>query len=165
MEVRTESVLVLLRTRMVQVKYMTGERRKCGQKVCLSSRHVKFKLSVRKMKGERSNWKLGNTTGREVERWTERQLKGLRLVHLWLIWRNWFDTRKGNLRTRCKTTDCHNLAWGQWSGKQFVQCMIEMRKKRVLVLLRARYAVSKQADGVTTQVELWQSQIKSASLA
>jgi len=68
MEVRTESVLVLLRARMAQVKCMTGERRKCGQKVCLSSRHVRYKLSVRKMKGERSNWKLGNTTGREVER-------------------------------------------------------------------------------------------------
>ena len=47
-------------------KYMKDGRRKSEEDVCLASKHVRSKLSVRKMEGERNNWKLGNTTGREM---------------------------------------------------------------------------------------------------
>jgi len=49
--VRTERMLLLLRARMVQFMCVKDERRKCEKNVCLSSRHVRSKLSVTMMKG------------------------------------------------------------------------------------------------------------------
>ena len=52
--------------------YMKGGRRKCEQNVCLASRHVRSKLSVRKMKGEHAarqhnrTWN-GTISGKTVE--------------------------------------------------------------------------------------------------